>query len=172
MLTMSCLLQFSSFPHLCWLSRWFLGQYNCHQHVCLSPRGWLSVALLTASLDFVSSDSKQGYPIKYCEVRRPYRKASPAFGPSSAKFAACRLMSSTTSEERPPAKRQREDPQVGPPAPHQWTVKRPRTGSATAADIAALIGTGNVPQRSERAVTAGQGPSGKLPFIPAFLSLF
>ncbi|CAL8467492.1 g7030 [Coccomyxa elongata] len=70
------------------------------------------------------------------------------------------LMSSTTSEERPPAKRQREDPQVGPPAPHQWTVKRPRTGSATAADIVALIGTGNVPQRSERAVTAGQGPSG------------
>ncbi|BDA42869.1 probable Squamosa promoter-binding-like protein 7 at N-terminal half [Coccomyxa sp. Obi] len=71
-----------------------------------------------------------------------------------------RLMSTTSSEERPPTKRQREDPQVGPPAPHQWTVKRPRTGSATAADIATLIGTGNAPQRSERAVAAGQGPSG------------
>lgn len=71
-------------------------------------------------------------------------------------------MSTTSSEERPPSKRQREDPQVGPPAPHQWTVKRPRTGSATAADIAALIGSGNAPQRSERVVAAGQGPSGKL----------
>ena len=71
-------------------------------------------------------------------------------------------MSETTSEERAPAKRHREDPQVGPPAPHQWTVKRPRTGSATAADIAALVGSATAPQRSERATAAAQGPNGEL----------
>ena len=107
--------------------------------------------------------------IKYCGVRSPYRVWKPCPPAPTPQVCACRLMSETTSEERPPPKRHRENPQVGPPAPQQWTVKRPRTGSATAADIAALVGTAGVPQRSERATAAAQGPSGELPPVTDFL---
>lgn len=64
-------------------------------------------------------------------------------------------MSTTSSEERGGEKRQHEeDPEVGPST--HWTVKRPRTGSATAADIASLIGSAATSQRHERASGAAQ----------------
>ena len=57
-------------------------------------------------------------------------------------------MSSSTEDEAP-GKRRLQSPEEGA-GPSQWTVKRPRTGSATAAEIGALVDGSSQQQRSDR----------------------
>ncbi len=56
-------------------------------------------------------------------------------------------MSSSSTEDEAPGKRRLQSPEEGA-GPSQWTVKRPRTGSGTAAEIAALVDGSS--QRSNR----------------------
>ena len=62
-------------------------------------------------------------------------------------------MSSTSTEDEAPEKRRLQSPEEAT-GPAQWTVKRPRTGSGTPADINALVASTHELQRSERQAQA------------------
>ena len=62
-------------------------------------------------------------------------------------------MSSTSTEDEAPEKRRLQSPEEAT-GPAQWTVKRPRTGSGTPADINALVASTHELQRSERQTQA------------------